>query len=572
MRAPFGPVDWSGVPTSFPELGSAAPGPSAPAHECGCGFLDDARPIEDAELIPLGNPSAAGQQSAYSADVPLQKGGLREPPLLELDKTDILRPTPAPVNVRTEACSSDSGFVVRGLALGTLDELDGEFERYMRYWAIPNAAFAVVAEDGRLVLARGYTNTHAYGNGELVRCADPTSVFRIASISKSFTAAAVMQLIQNGVGGLALTDLVADRLDLSPFSGRRTHFDITRVRIQDLLNHTGGWSAGTGPGSSALLDPVDSDDTIARTLGVSLPLTLDHIIDYMTRFTLAFTPGTQRVYSNYGYVLLGRLIETISGQSLAQYLKSNLWDRLGLSRASLARTQIRYRGADEVKYFANGTQRPYALATRWADSLGFPTEDFGVSNCTDRDLCAPYCCSAMGSYLWDGDPLGGRWRSLPPYGRRQVELGHGSGSMRCSAVDIAKWVWQFSSLGSASSPILSQSNIAQMIADPNPAFAGSYGYGWSLNGTRVGAVQHTGHMEGTSAYTYVFPSVGNTDSARLNNVCLAFLFNRNIRGDFAEGRASEMSFYSRFTRLNGSVLTRLSDWGTGNLFPSYGLP
>src|SRR5262249_47998282 len=156
---------------------------------------------------------------------------------------------------------------------------------------VPGAALAVVRH-GRLVYARGF----GYADQEKHRPVQPQSLFRIASISKPFTATAIMQLIERGK--LRLDDRVVDILHRDP----RYHIHDNRpfwkkVTVRQLLQHTGGWDRQQS------FDPQFRSVLIAKEEHVAPPAMPAQIIQYMLDRPLDFEPGTRSAYSNFGYCL-----------------------------------------------------------------------------------------------------------------------------------------------------------------------------------------------------------------------------------------------------------------------------
>ncbi len=130
----------------------------------------------------------------------------------------------------------------------------------------------------------------------------PQTRFRFGSMGKMFTAVAVMQLVQGGKVNLADP--------LGKFLPDYPNADVAKVTIEQLLTHTGGTGDIFGP-----------DFAEHRT---ELKELSDYVALYGTRGTL-FTPGSRHEYSNYGFILLGRVIEVVSGLSYADYLTRNVF-------------------------------------------------------------------------------------------------------------------------------------------------------------------------------------------------------------------------------------------------------
>ncbi len=132
--------------------------------------------------------------------------------------------------------------------------------------------------------------------------------FNIASMNKMFTAVAIMQLVQSG--GLRLDDTVGDHIPDFPNAG------IKKVTVYQLLTHTGG--LGNIFGEKYGKTPVNRFQEIEDYL----PLFVDE--------PLRFDPGSKYEYSNAGYIVLGRLIEKITGQDYYSYVRENIFAPAGM--------------------------------------------------------------------------------------------------------------------------------------------------------------------------------------------------------------------------------------------------
>src|SRR5262249_21166562 len=163
------------------------------------------------------------------------------------------------------------------------------------------AASLAIARKGKLVYARGLTWAEA---GYPVT--QPASSFRIASMSKPRAATAAFQLIQQG--RLAPGDRMQDALQLPAPADARW----AQVTLDQLLSHSGGWNRDT------TFDPIFHDNAIAAALNVPLPIDKRQIALYMARQPLQFDPGTQYAYSNFGYSLIGQMIEKATGAAYEQ--------------------------------------------------------------------------------------------------------------------------------------------------------------------------------------------------------------------------------------------------------------
>ncbi|HEY5258479.1 MAG TPA: serine hydrolase domain-containing protein [Candidatus Baltobacteraceae bacterium] len=163
----------------------------------------------------------------------------------------------------------------------------------------------MVAKDGKAVFDR------AYGLADRGRRIPNTvgTRFRIGSMNKMFTAVAVLQLVQAGK-----IDLKAP---LGTYLTAYPNKDVSsRVTIHQLLTHTGGTGDIFGP-------EFDAHRLQLRTL--------DDYVNLYGKRGLAFKPGSRYEYSNYGYILLGVVIEKVSGQSYYDYVREHIYDPAGMT-------------------------------------------------------------------------------------------------------------------------------------------------------------------------------------------------------------------------------------------------
>ena len=157
--------------------------------------------------------------------------------------------------------------VSTGRQFAELKSFDELMEGFVRDNELPGAALAV-AKDGRLVYARGF----GYANVEKEQPVHPESLFRIASISKPFTAVATLQLVEQGK--LGLNDSVFNLLPHKPHlaMGDKADPRLGQVTIAHLLRHQGGWDR------KATIDPLFNAIEIATVLGEPPPATQDDVI------------------------------------------------------------------------------------------------------------------------------------------------------------------------------------------------------------------------------------------------------------------------------------------------------
>jgi N-acyl-D-amino-acid deacylase len=221
--------------------------------------------------------------------------------------------------------------------LGAIDEM---LRRFIEENRVPGAAIAVT-DRGRLVLARGY----GYADIAAKTPVQPTSLFRIASISKPITAVAILQLVDQKK--LSLDDKICDVLQLDEQMKSVAQCDERQreITIRHLLEHRGGWDRDLS------FDAMFQSVRFARDCGVPAPASPKEVIRAMLGQKLDFDPGHRYAYSNYGYCLLGRVIETVTGQPYDEYVKQHVLSPLGVRAMCIGCTHLDGRRPDEVRYY-----------------------------------------------------------------------------------------------------------------------------------------------------------------------------------------------------------------------------
>lgn len=206
------------------------------------------------------------------------------------------------------------------------DFIDGE----MPASGVPGLAYAVVT-DGEItsVGARGVLTTG--GDSEVT----PDTAFVAGSISKSFTALAVMQLVEAG-----RIDLDAE---VSHYLGGFSGQPAGAITIRQLLSHTSGFS--TLQGNTSHTDTTEGRDELARR------------VDRLAQVTPAYKPDEKWEYSNTNYQILGRVIEVVSGQEYQTYVATNILEPVGMGHSFVADGEIHESMATGHRPWF-GTKRP----------------------------------------------------------------------------------------------------------------------------------------------------------------------------------------------------------------------
>jgi WD40 repeat protein/serine/threonine protein kinase/CubicO group peptidase (beta-lactamase class C family) len=224
-----------------------------------------------------------------------------------------------------------------GPVVPALKEFDQAMISFMRERGIRAGSLAV-HKDGRLVLTRGY----GYADrGEKLPVASDTP-FRLASLSKPITAAAIRKLIRDGK--LKLDTKVFPLLAIPVPPGQKVDPRWQDITVQHLLEHQGGWDRA-GP-----RDPMFRPGEIAAGLGKPDPPTATDFVRYMAGQPLDFAPGSKTVYSNFGYCVLGRVIEKVTGQGYVEYVQKEIMAPPGIKSVELARSLPPERNPREPYY------------------------------------------------------------------------------------------------------------------------------------------------------------------------------------------------------------------------------
>ncbi len=234
----------------------------------------------------------------------------------------------------------DPAAIVNGKSDPRLASFDRMIEGFMREHHVPGCALAVT-DRGRLVHARGYGCADVATRQEVT----PSSLFRIASISKPITAVAVLQLVQRDK--LSLDAKVFDLLDHEPLPGQEARIDerLKSITVRHLLQHRGGFDRDKS------FDPMFRSVEFAQTAGTAPPAGPNEVIRSMLTQPLDFDPGARYAYSNYGYCLLGRVIEAVSGQTYEDYVTQEVLAPIGIHSMRIGKTRLEGRAKNEVRYY-----------------------------------------------------------------------------------------------------------------------------------------------------------------------------------------------------------------------------
>ncbi|MEO8208935.1 MAG: serine hydrolase [bacterium] len=231
-----------------------------------------------------------------------------------------------------------------------IDELIKKYNEYNQF----NGS-ALVAENGKIILEKGY----GYANIEWKIPNAPDTKFRLASVTKQFTAMLTMQLVEQGK--IKLDGKITDYL---PYYPNKTAGE--KVTVHNLLNHTSGIPNMTNDRDfmqNKIRDPYDVKDLV---------------VNYCSK-DLEFEPGTKWSYSNSGYVILGAIIEEVTGKKYEDVLKENILIPLDMSNS--------------------GYDHSSAIIENRAS--GYDKSPAGYTNTRYIDMSIPYSAGSMYSTVED---------------------------------------------------------------------------------------------------------------------------------------------------------------------------
>lgn len=238
------------------------------------------------------------------------------------------------------------------------DDIASKVDEYIGAYVVADrfSGSILIARGGEILLSRGY----GYANREWNIENTPDTKFRLGSVTKQFTTLAILQLHQRGK--LSLEDA------LSRFIPEYPRGD--EITIHHLMSHTSGI-----PNFTAFPDYVET---------MVLPSTLEQTIARFRDKPLDFEPGNDFRYSNSGYILLGYIIESVSGQSYEDFLRTHIFDRLGMEDT--------------------GYDDPTRIISRRAS--GYQFDGQAITNAPFIDMSIPHAAGALYStvedlYKWD---------------------------------------------------------------------------------------------------------------------------------------------------------------------------
>jgi CubicO group peptidase (beta-lactamase class C family) len=252
------------------------------------------------------------------------------------------------------------------------------------------AATVAVSKDGKLLYSRGF----GYADAAKKKPTPPDTLMRIASVSKPITAAVVKAAIRD-----KKLDADAKAFDLigakPPGKQKVADERVKDVTVAHLLAHKGGWDREKSS------DPMFEAAKIERELGLKRAAKPDDVIAYMLTQPLQFDPGKKEVYSNFGYCVLGRVVEAAYKKPYTECVQEVVCKPHGIKDIKLGVAAAKKRDAREVWYPVSDDAYPLDVMDAHGGLIA----------------SAPALCQFLAAYWVDGNPRQkGQWGEYTFFG------------------------------------------------------------------------------------------------------------------------------------------------------------
>lgn len=276
-----------------------------------------------------------------------------------------------------------------GNETGTVDPRFKSFDQLMRSMIqqhqVPGASLAV--SRGEKIL---YQRAFGFADRDKQQLVQPDSLFRIASVSKPLTAIAVLKLTEQSKIDLdeAVLPILQDALGekLQPIDSRWN-----KITVRNCLQHTGGWNRDKS------FDPIAQPRKIAKHLQKKTPVSPLDIVRYMIQQPLDFEPAADHAYSNFGYVVLGRIIEQRSGLAYEDYVRQTVLAPTGAARMKLGKARKVDCAPGEVCYYDRESRKAKSLYEQVETEVDLP---YGAENFEAFEAHGGWIASASDLLRW----------------------------------------------------------------------------------------------------------------------------------------------------------------------------
>ncbi|THD50671.1 serine hydrolase domain-containing protein [Phenylobacterium sp.] len=275
------------------------------------------------------------------------------------------------------AFAVSSSAAVQSFTPAQIASIDQGVVAYLGQRGVPSASIAVV-RGGEIVFAKAYGSRSVSPS----RPATVQARYNIASVSKQMTATALLMLIDQGK--LSLDDPISRWLP--------ELMDANRITVRQVLSHTAGYKGFF----LAETPPIEATRSISPHV----------VVDRWGRMPLDYPPGSSWQYSNTDYTIVGLIVERVSGQALADVLRQNIFEPLGMTSATVLHGEAP--PAKDAQGYTRHALGPLRLSPIIGDGWGFG--DGGVS------------MSATDLAKWDIGVLRQRLLSAKAYAEQQTPV------------------------------------------------------------------------------------------------------------------------------------------------------
>lgn len=217
--------------------------------------------------------------------------------------------------------------------------LDKKINNYMRKWQFKGASLVITRNDS-LLYAKGY----GWADEEKSIPMEPGHIMRMASVSKLLTATGIMVLQDRGL--LSIKDTVfgpagilRDSLFTKTIKDRNYH----KITVEHLLRHQGGFHR----------DPLFSSRDVRHQMQLDHAPEKEDFYRLVLSRRLRFQPGSWHKYSNFGYLLLSEIIETVSGMPYEEFMRKEVFAPAGCYDFHIAGSYLKDRRENEVRYYTH---------------------------------------------------------------------------------------------------------------------------------------------------------------------------------------------------------------------------
>ncbi|HQR05862.1 MAG TPA: serine hydrolase domain-containing protein [Gemmatales bacterium] len=239
------------------------------------------------------------------------------------------------------------------------------------------AGSVALSKDGKLLFSQGY----GWSDKAKLKPTQPDALFRIASVSKPITAAAIKNAIR--AGELSYDTKAIEFIGIKPLDNHEIADPrILTITVRQLLSHRGGWDRDKS------FDPVFEYRRVERELHLARAAGPRDVIQFMLMQQLQFTPGERSAYSNFGYIVLGRVLEKAMKKPFGECLEESIFKPLKITDIKLGHSSSNKRDPREVWYPVGD----YALSMEVMDANG------------GMIASAPALCQFLEAYWIGGDP------------------------------------------------------------------------------------------------------------------------------------------------------------------------